>query len=101
MVDETTQPRGDGAIDEGKLFETLCELEPEAQAQRLKALESHDPAMAARLRRLLAIDEAYGTHTARSVLATELPDPVGDISDIGALPRRRRVPAPPRVRGHR
>lgn len=85
MVDETTQPRGDGAIDEGKLFETLCELEPEAQAQRLKALESHDPAMAARLRRLLAIDEAYGTHTARSVLATELPDPVGDISDIGAF----------------
>lgn len=85
MVDETTQPRGDGAIDEGKLFETLCELEPEAQAQRLKALESRDPAMAARLRRLLAIDEAYGTHTARSVLATELPDPVGDISDIGAF----------------
>lgn len=85
MVDETTQPRGDGAIDEGKLFETLCELEPEAQAQRLKALERDDPAMAARLRRLLAIDEAYGTHTARSVLATELPDPVGDISDIGAF----------------
>jgi serine/threonine-protein kinase len=85
MVEETTQPQGDGAIDEGELFETLCELEPEAQAQRLKALERHDPAMAARLRRLLAIDEAYGTHTARSVLATELPDPVGDISDIGAF----------------
>lgn len=85
MVEETTQPQGDGAIDEGELFETLCELEPEAQAQRLKTLERDDPAMAARLRRLLAIDEAYGTHTARSVLATELPDPVGDISDIGAF----------------
>ena len=84
-MDEGTPPPGDDAIDEGELFETLCELEPEAQAQRLKALEDHDPAMAARLRRLLAIDEAYGTHTARSVLATELPDPVGDISDIGAF----------------
>lgn len=82
MVDDGM---GDDAIDEGELFETLCELEPDAQARRLQALEDHDPAMAARLRRLLAIDEAYGTHTARSVLATELPDPVGDISDIGAF----------------
>ena len=75
----------EGAIDEAQLFETLCELEPEAQAQRLIELDRTHPALASRLRRLLAIDEAYGTHTARSVLATELPDPVGDISDIGAF----------------
>jgi serine/threonine protein kinase len=85
MAEEKTWPERDGEIDEGKLFEELCELEPDALTQRLKALQGRDPAMAARLRRLLAIDEAYGTHTARSVLATELPDPVGDISDIGAF----------------
>lgn len=76
-------PEGD--IDEAQLFETLCELEPEAQAQRLRALDRTHPALASRLRRLLAIDEAYGTHTARSVVTPDMSDPVGDISDIGAF----------------
>lgn len=84
---ETTRDGGgeDDAIDEAQLFETLCELEPEAQAQRLVELDRTHPELSSRLRRLLAIDEAYGTHTARSVLVTELPDPLGDISDIGAF----------------
>lgn len=97
MIDDTTEQSAsqtgagkecdgkEGAIDEARLFETLCELEPAAQAQRLIELDRTHPALASRLRRLLAIDEAYGTHTARSVLVTELPDPVGDISDIGAF----------------
>lgn len=75
----------ESAIDEAHLFETLCELAPEAQAQRLIELDRTHPELSSRLRRLLAIDEAYGTHTARSVLVTELPDPLGDISDIGAF----------------
>ncbi len=85
--DETTRDGGgeDVAIDEAQLFETLCELEPEAQAQRLIELDRTHHGLSSRLRRLLAIDEAYGTHTARSVMATELPDPLGDISDIGAF----------------
>ncbi len=85
--DETTKDGGgkDGAIDEAQLFETLCELDTEAQAQRLIELDRTHPELSSRLRRLLAIDEAYGTHTARSVLVTELPDPLGDISDIGAF----------------
>ena len=92
MVDDTTEQSAgeacdgkEGAIDEARLFEALCELEPAAQAQRLIELDRTHPPLASRLRRLLAIDEAYGTHTARSVLVTELPDPVGDISDIGAF----------------
>jgi serine/threonine-protein kinase len=84
--DETTRDGGeDEPIDEAQLFETLCELEPEAQAQRLIELDRTHPELSSRLRRLLAIDEAYGTHTARSVMVTELPDPLGDISDIGAF----------------
>lgn len=85
--DETTRDGGgeDHAIDEAQLFETLCELEPGAQAQRLIELDRTHPELSSRLRRLLAIDEAYGTHTARSVMVTELPDPLGDISDIGAF----------------
>lgn len=74
-----------GGIDEGRLFESLCELDPDARTRRLRELERTHPALASRLRRLLAIDEAYGTHTARSVLTTEVSDPVGDISDIGAF----------------
>ena len=74
-----------GDIDEAGLFEALCELQPDAQAQRLRELDQTHPALASRLRRLLAIDEAYGTHTARSVMAVDMPDPVGDISDIGAF----------------
>lgn len=85
--DETTRDGGgeDDPIDEAQLFETLCELAPEAQAQRLIELDRTHPELSSRLRRLLAIDEAYGTHTARSVMVTELPDPLGDISDIGAF----------------
>lgn len=75
----------ESAIDEARLFETLCELEPEDQARRLIELDRTHPELSSRLRRLLAIDEAYGTHTARSVLGTELMDPLGDISDIGAF----------------
>jgi len=80
-----------GGIDEGRLFGDLCELEPEAQAARLRELEAAHPALAERLRKLLAIDEAYGAHTARSVLATELPDPVDGISDIGAFRLERQI----------
>lgn len=75
----------DSTIDEGRLFEALCELEPDAQAQRLRELDPTHAALASRLRRLLAIDEAYGMHTARSVVAAQLCDPVGNISDIGAF----------------
>lgn len=82
MVDDIQERDG---IDEGRLFESLCELDPEARTRRLRELDRTHPTLASRLRRLLAIDEAYGTHTARSVLATEMPDPVGDISDIGAF----------------
>ncbi len=74
-----------GTIDEAQLFETLCELEAEAQAQRLQALDASHPALASRLRRLLAIDDAYGMHTARSVVTSGISDPVGDINDIGAF----------------
>jgi serine/threonine protein kinase len=74
-----------GGADEVRLFETLCELEPGIQAQRLRELDTSHPALASRLRRLLAIDDAYGMHTARSVMTTEISDPVGDISDIGAF----------------
>ena len=88
-VDAVMPPESD--IDEAQLFETLCELEPEAQAQRLRSLDRTHPALASRLRRLLAIDEAYGTHTARSVMAADMPDPVGDISDIGAFRLLRQI----------
>lgn len=73
------------AIDEGRLFEELCELDAETRERCLHEIESTNPALAARLRRLLAIDVAYGAHTARSVLPIEPPDPVADISDIGAF----------------
>lgn len=74
--------KGQG-IDEGRLFEDLCELAPTARARELARLDTEAPALAARLRRLLAIDEAYGAHTARSVMPHELPDPVDGINDIG------------------
>lgn len=90
MVDESAagieqDDRDSAAIDEAGLFESLCELDADARTQRLRELERTHPALASRLRRLLAIDEAYGTHTARSVLSTDVSDPVGDISDIGAF----------------
>ncbi len=98
MVEDASQENAgedgtatEGAIDEARLFETLCELERGAQARRLIELDRTHPALASRLRRLLAIDVAYGTHTARSVLTTELTDPLGDISDIGAFRLMRQI----------
>ena len=71
---------------EAHLFESLCELESGARVQRLADIEREDPSLAARLRRLLAIDEAFGAHTARSVVAdANRPDPVVDIVDVGAF----------------
>lgn len=82
---------GTDSKDEALLFEELCELEPDVQARRLCVLDRTDPMLASRLRHLLAIDEAYGGHTARSVLATDMPDPIGDISDIGAFRLLRQI----------
>ncbi|MBX3714136.1 MAG: serine/threonine protein kinase [Lysobacter sp.] len=78
-------------IDEGRLFETLCELTADARARELARLDAEAPALAARLRRLLAIDEAYGTHTARSVMPHELADPVDGINDIGPFRLLQRI----------
>jgi hypothetical protein len=78
-------------IDEGRLFEDLCELTADARARELARLDAEAPALAARLRRLLAIDEAYGAHTARSVMPHELPDPVDGINDIGPFRLLQRI----------
>jgi serine/threonine-protein kinase len=81
-----------GMRDEGALFEELCELDDAARAQRLQALERAEPALAARLRRLLEIDVAYGAHTARNVMGSvEAADPVGDVSDIGPFRLLRQI----------
>jgi serine/threonine-protein kinase len=81
-----------GTVDEGLLFEELCELDAEARAQRLQALEQSSPALAARLRRLLEIDVAYGAHTARNVMGSvEIADPVGNISEIGPFRLLRQI----------
>jgi hypothetical protein len=70
----------------------LCELDDAARAQRLEALERAEPALAARLRRLLEIDVAYGAHTARNVMGSvDAADPVGDISDIGPFRLLRQI----------
>lgn len=88
----TTGTVGEGVRDEGALFEELCELDDAALAQRLQALERTEPALAARLRRLLEIDVAYGAHTARNVMGSvEATDPVGDISDIGPFRLLRQI----------
>ncbi len=86
-----TNTTGKNDIEEAGLFEALCELQPDAQMQRLRELDQTHPALASRLRRLLSIDEAYGTHTARSVMAVDMPDPVGNISDIGAFRLLRQI----------
>jgi serine/threonine-protein kinase len=81
-----------GMVDEGLLFEELCELDDAARAERLQALAQAAPALAARLRRLLEIDVAYGAHTARNVMGSvEATDPVGDISDIGPFRLLRQI----------
>ena len=72
-----------GRPDEAALFEQLCELPPHEQSARLDALVRDAPALAARLRRLLALDVAYGAHTARSVVPPQAADPLGDVSDVG------------------
>jgi serine/threonine protein kinase len=82
--------KGQG-IDEGRLFEDLCELTTTARVRELARLDAEAPAVAARLRRLLAIDEAYGAHTARSVMPHELPDPADGINDIGPFRLLRQI----------
>ncbi len=73
------------SLDEVQLFEALCELDATTRVARLSELQQHDPALCERLRKLLAIDSAYGQHTARNVLATQMPDPAADLNDIGAF----------------
>ena len=86
------KPADEGqGIDEGRLFETLCELTADARMRELARLDAQAPQMAARLRKLLAIDEAYGAHTARSVRPQELPDPVDGINDIGPFRLLRQI----------
>ena len=63
--DNDAETRG---VDEGRLFEALCEMTDGARLRELARLDAEAPALAARLRRLLAIDDAYGAHTARSVM---------------------------------
>lgn len=79
------------APDEGALFEQLCELPPDTQAARLDALARSAPALAARLRRLLALDAAYGAHTARSVVPALVADPLADVSDVGPFRLLRQI----------
>ena len=87
-----TEPRppGDAAdpitgdpLDESRLFGELCELDTADCDARLRALAAEHPALAARLRRLLAIDDAYAGHTARNVMAQPLHDPVDGLADVG------------------
>lgn len=78
-------------IDEGRLFETLCELTANTRMRELARLDVEAPQLAARLRKLLAIDEVYGAHTARSVMPHDLPDPVDGINDIGPFRLLRRI----------
>lgn len=70
-------------LDESRLFGELCELDTADCDARLRALATEHPALAARLRRLLAIDDAYAGHTARNVMAQPLHDPVDGLADVG------------------
>lgn len=70
-------------LDESRLFGELCELDTVDCDARLRALATEHPALAARLRRLLAIDDAYAGHTARNVMAQPLHDPVDGLADVG------------------
>lgn len=86
------RPAGEGPdIDEGRLFETLCELTADTRMRELARLDAEAPQLAARLRKLLAIDAAYGAHTARSVMPHDLPDPVDGINDIGPFRLLRQI----------
>lgn len=75
--------RPSGHADEAALFERLCELSPEAQAEALVSIAHDDPAIAARLRRLLALDVAFGAHTAMRVVGAQASDPHADPRDVG------------------
>lgn len=86
--DNDAETRG---VDEGRLFEALCEMTDGARLRELARLDAEAPALAARLRRLLAIDDAYGAHTARSVMPHELPDPLDGINDIGPFRLLRQI----------
>ena len=70
-------------LDESRLFGELCELDTADCDARLRALAIEHPALSARLRRLLAIDDAYAGHTARNVMAQPLHDPVDGLADVG------------------
>ncbi len=90
---KTTKIAGD-AVAEARLFDALCELDGTALTERLRAIESEDPALAARLRRLLAIDVEYAEHTARMVAGDDMPDPtrgIGDGDQIGAFRLVRKI----------
>jgi eukaryotic-like serine/threonine-protein kinase len=78
----------EGAASEAQLFDALCELEPAEQAARLRTIVRDDAALAARLRRLLAIDADYAEHTVRAVVAEDLPETIrraGEGDEIGAF----------------
>lgn len=78
-------------VDEAELFQTLCELDPDARTRRLRGLDRDDPALAARLRRLLEIDAAYGAHTARNVLGAEAVETDIGSRDIGPFRLLRQI----------
>ncbi|MCC7247792.1 MAG: serine/threonine protein kinase [Lysobacter sp.] len=84
----------DEAAREARLFDALCELEPAPRDARLDEIAREDAALAARLRRLLAIDADYAEHTARSVTPDDWPDPsrrATEGDDIGAFRLARRI----------
>jgi eukaryotic-like serine/threonine-protein kinase len=93
IVPQTTKIASDAAA-EAQLFDALCELDGDALTARLRAIEREDPALAARLRRLLAIDAEYAEHTARMVAGEDMPDPtqrIGDGDEIGAFRLLRKI----------
>ncbi len=84
----------DAAAAEARLFDALCELEGTVLIERLRAIERDDAALAARLRRLLAIDAEYAEHTARMVAGEDMPDPtqrIGEGEEIGAFRLSRKI----------
>jgi eukaryotic-like serine/threonine-protein kinase len=90
---QTTKVARDAAA-EARLFDALCELDGDALTARLLAIERDDPALAARLRRLLAIDAEYAEHTARMVAGEDMPDAIqriGDGDEIGAFRLLRKI----------
>ncbi len=89
----TTKIANDVAA-EAQVFDALCELEGAALIERLRAIEREDPSLAARLRRLLAIDAEYAEHTARMVAGGDMPDPtrgIGDGEEVGAFRLLRKI----------